>query len=570
MNVDASGGWLGTFFKQISTGIETGTQNATATGGAATVTNAVTATAAGGVQLVQTTPTTTETIIYSQAGLVLSDVLVKTATGQTLESRAYTYDNNGNKLTETDGSNTTAWTYDANGHKLTETNAYGTTSAATTHYTYDLAGNLISVTDPDSNATTFAYNSLGEVTSMTDPLGHTTYETYNDQGRVSSVTNRNGLSRTMTYTGEGQLATETWYAADGTTVVDTLTYTYYDTTDDGGNHAEDGKLMTAGNSQGTYTFQYDVQGRVTHATEPFGVWLTFGYDANNNRTLVTDSFGGTTASQYDVVNELANLTFSQSGQPVLSVGQTYTAQNDQPKTQTYYAAGNPAQLVATSNYTYDAAGRLTDLNQTGTSGNTIADYLEAYNSGNQMTAQTTNGALQNYAYDAQGQLTNADGKTYGYDANGNRTMSGYTIGPDNQVLSDGIYNYTYDAEGNEATKTKIAGGDNWTYTYDNLNQMTTAVDKTGAGVVELTAIYKYDVFGNRLEKDVTYAGQTTQTTKFAYDGWNPATPSTFGNENFTVWADLNADGSLATRYIHGDVVDQLFARSVRQERRRGI
>ncbi len=57
----------------------------------------------------------------------------------------------------------------------------------------------------------------------------------------------------MTYTGEGQLATETWYAADGTTVVDTLTYTYYDTTDDGGNHAEDGKLMTAGNSQGAYT-----------------------------------------------------------------------------------------------------------------------------------------------------------------------------------------------------------------------------------------------------------------------------------------------------------------------------
>ncbi len=178
------GGWLGTCFNQISTGIETGTQNATATGGAATVTNAVTATAAGGVRLVQTTPTTTETIIYSQAGLVLSDVFVKTATGQTLESRAYTYDNNGNKLTETDGSNTTAWTYDANGHKLTETNAYRTTGAATTHYTYDLAGNLISVTEPDSNPTTFAYNSLGEVTSMTDPLGHPTYETYNDQGET--------------------------------------------------------------------------------------------------------------------------------------------------------------------------------------------------------------------------------------------------------------------------------------------------------------------------------------------------------------------------------------------------
>ncbi len=28
--------------------------------------------------------------------------------------------------------------------------------------------------------------------------------------------------------------------------------------------------------------------------------------------------------------------------------------------------------------------------------------------------------------------------------------------------------------------------------------------------LELTAVYKYDVFGNRVEKDVTYASQTTQ------------------------------------------------------------
>ena len=76
----------------------------------------------------------------------------------------------------------------------------------------------------------------------------------------------------------------------------------------------------------------------------------------------------------------------------------------------------------------------------------------------------------------------------------------------------------------------------------------------------MTAVYKYDVFGNRSEKDVTYAGQGTQVTKFAMDGWNPATPATYGNENYNVWADLNGDGSLATRYIRGDVVDQLFAR----------
>jgi uncharacterized protein RhaS with RHS repeats len=33
-----------------------------------------------------------------------------------------------------------------------------------------------------------------------------------------------------------------------------------------------------------------------------------------------------------------------------------------------------------------------------------------------------------------------------------------------------------------------------------------------------------------------------------------------GNENYDVWADLTSSGSLATRYLRGDVVDQLFAR----------
>ncbi|HZZ81299.1 MAG TPA: RHS repeat-associated core domain-containing protein [Gemmataceae bacterium] len=67
------------------------------------------------------------------------------------------------------------------------------------------------------------------------------------------------------------------------------------------------------------------------------------------------------------------------------------------------------------------------------------------------------------------------------------------------------------------------------------------------------------MFGNRVEKDVT-VGVTTTTTKFAVDGWNPAKPTPVGNEYFDVWADLTAGGSLATRYLRGDTVDQLLGR----------
>ena len=42
-------------------------------------------------------------------------------------------------------------------------------------------------------------------------------------------------------------------------------------------------------------------------------------------------------------------------------------------------------------------------------------------------------------------------ESFSYDANGNRTMTGYSTGTGNRLLSDGTYNYTYDDEGNTLT-----------------------------------------------------------------------------------------------------------------------
>ena len=48
--------------------------------------------------------------------------------------------------------------------------------------------------------------------------------------------------------------------------------------------------------------------------------------------------------------------------------------------------------------------------------------------------------------------------------------------------------------------------------------------------------------------------------KFALEGWNPAkSTSPVGNENWDIWADLDVGGSLTTRYMRGDAVDQIFA-----------
>ncbi len=127
-------------------------------------------------------------------------------------------------------------------------------------------------------------------------------------------------------------------------------------------------------------------------------------------------------------------------------------------------------------------------------------------------------------------------------------MSGYVTGEENQITTDGVWTYTYDAEGNITQQSKGSNAETWTFGYDNLNHLIWAQDRsTPGGLLTLTATYTYDVFGNRIEKDVWQTGGSTTTTRLAYDGQN-------------VWADLTSSNALQTRYIRGDVVDQIFAR----------
>src|SRR5205823_2249429 len=174
----------------------------------------------------------------------------------------------------------------------------------------------------------------------------------------------------------------------------------------------------------------------------------------------------------------------------------------------------------------------------------FSSFAYTYDVAGRLTTETYNGNTRSYSYDATNQLTGDGGNTYSYDANGNR--SNYQTGPNNQLLDDGTWAYSYDNEGNLIQKTNHASGETWTYGYDNANRMISAEDRVSNGgnlVQRLT--FKYDVFGNRIEKDVTAA--TTTVTRFAYDGHE-------------VWADLDGNNALQTRYLHGDEVDQLFAR----------
>src|SRR5258708_30116610 len=104
----------------------------------------------------------------------------------------------------------------------------------------------------------------------------------------------------MTFNAANQLLTETWYAANGTTVVNVKTF-QYDTA---------GNLLSAGDNSGTYRYTYDGENRVSTQTDPNGVTLTLGYHCDGPLTSVADSLGGTVSPRYDALGNLTTPRYS--------------------------------------------------------------------------------------------------------------------------------------------------------------------------------------------------------------------------------------------------------------------
>jgi len=259
-----------------------------------------------------------------------------------------------------------------------------------------------------------------------------------------------------------------------------------------------------------------------------------------------------------------------SGVSIAQYSQAYDALNRVTTGDAQYGSNSPYQIAIQATYTYDDINRVTALSYSplASVGNWTFTYNYTFDGAGNLSGEnqvgTTGSFTYNttYAYDADNQLTAGTGMTtISYDANGNRNNGFYSTTTANEITSDGTWNYSYDAEGNVTTKTITSTGEKWTYTYDEKNELLTATHKpTTSGSVDLTATYTYDAFGNRIESDVWQASTGVVTTKFAMDGWNPALAGSTGNSNWNVLADLTSTGAVETRYLRGDVVDQLFAR----------
>jgi RHS repeat-associated protein len=265
----------------------------------------------------------TLTMTYDASGR-LASIVAKNGAGSTLTSFAYSYNNPltgldsdlRSSLTDAVG-NKTAYTYDALSRvtKAKTANSAGIVTADY-QYTYDGNGNRLSQT-VNGTLTTYSYNPADEMTSAGgttysydangNELGYTTGLTfaYNAKDQTASITPPGGLAINMTYTGalqsertaagganftysalglgiDGEPGGTTYYTRDPRGVLTeerTSTGNYYYLFDGLGSTVG----LTDANGNVAATYQYDPYGQVIGSTgSVFNPWLFAAtyYDSN--------------------------------------------------------------------------------------------------------------------------------------------------------------------------------------------------------------------------------------------------------------------------------------------------
>ncbi len=451
---------------------------------------------------------------------------------------------------------------------LPDPDGAGPLGRPTTTYHHDAASNLTQLTDPVNNDTVWAYDGLNRVLTETNELGHARTFEYNAAGRLTKKTDRNGRVTEYTYDNLQRLIEERW--KNGAATINTQIFAY--------NAAR--QLTSASDTYSSYTYTYDSLGRVTLIQSNNGgpqVKLLQEFDAAGRRTKLSSQIavgGGSfvddfwTGYTYDNLGHFTRLEQNgvAGGHSVHQkrVDFAYNAAGQTTDIDRYWAlAGGSSNLAASTDYTYDGIGRLTNLAHA-KNATTFASYTWAFDAHSRLTSKSFTSLVgQNgsstYTYDNTDQLTATDhsfqtDEAYAFDENGNRTMTGYTTGTNNRLTSDGTFNYTYDNEGNRLTRTRISGAaaDDYLteYTWDHHNRLTKVTFKNNSGTVTKEAIYTYNVFDRRIKKSIDADGAGAGAAvgvEYVYDG------------GWDIQLAFNGHSSLTNRYLHGPGEDNILA-----------
>jgi RHS repeat-associated protein len=452
--------------------------------------------------------------------------------------------------------NVSTFTYDAAGNLTQVVGPQG----AVYQYSYDARGNLTSQTDPLGQTTTFSYNAANDLTGSTDGKGKSTTYLYDGQNDLLAINYPNGTQATYGYNPLGQATQFVDANGNGTS------YTYDSQGDIATEHFADGS---------TYSYTYDDRGNLLTATNGSDT-ITFQYQDSKHPDLVTE---------IDYPNNLSlKFTYNAAGERLQSVDQTGYTLN-----YTYDAQGRLEELDdgdghSVVRYTYDKADELIQKDMGNGTRTTYAynGVGEVVSISNLQPDHVTVSSFDTYTYDTAGNVltdTNRDGQwCYTYDAAGQLTGANFALNSSNpDKLPSQNLQYNYDAAGDRTSST--ANGVTTTYTTNNVNEYT---NSTTAGT---TTTYQYDNNGNLTSQ--TTSGSTTtytyndfnqltgvigpaHTTSYTYDALGNRNSETIDGTTSQflidpvglpkVVSEYTADGNLIAHYDYGlSLVSQVEA-----------
>jgi RHS repeat-associated protein len=371
----------------------------------------------------------------------------------------------------------TRYLYDAAGRTVSEERPTGVTLS----YSYDQRGNQTAIRSPDGAITRYHYDHLGNVTQKTDALNRVTRWTYDLAGNLATVIDASGAKTSYFHDALGRLV-----------------------------HQTDAALNS------TY-FAYDLVGNRTSVVDPLGAISSHAFDGNGNLLATTSPNDQIIRYVYNEVNQLVERRYSFNGITyVETFTYTLTGQRESvtdSRGVTRYRYDIRDRLVERIdpdglkvNYSYDAAGRLTEITTLGGT-----DSFEYNAHGNITQIVDSIGGTTVNQYDEFGRLVNTifsdlSIQERSYDDLG-RLASLRSLDSDGGQIYE--QRFTHDLLGRRLAIDDSQLG-RLSYSYDVLGRLVT--EQT-----ESTRIsYSYDAVGNRLSRQHSELG----TTQYEYGPGN--------------------------------------------------
>jgi RHS repeat-associated protein len=412
---------------------------------------------------------------YDSSGALTS---VANTLGQTVQITAHTPGGRPQTIIDLNGVQST-FSYDARQRLLTSTLTTAA-GALTTKYSYDSAGDLLTVTQPDGSALTETLDAAHRVTGYADTLGNTLRLVLDPAGDRTAATISN----------------------------------------------------PAGNATRQHSGVFDALGRMIQDVGGAGQTTAFTYDANGNRLTIMDPVQRTTAQTFDALNRMVKITNPAQGATTITHDVrnrplTITDPNGGVTTYTYDGFGDLIHTASpargTTAYHFDANGNL--LQQVDARG-VVTNY--AYDSLDRVIsvsypADPAENVTYTYDQTAGGfgigrvtSVTDAAGSlSRSYDERGDLLSESrvFGSGPSAVTLQTG---YTYDAAGRVASIT-YPSGTKIAYTRDGMGRITgaTALAKGSSEAATVVSGAGYEPFG--LANGFSYGNGISESRLFDLD-----------------------------------------------------